>query len=378
MVRLAAACLVWSARGLASTTRRSVLGGAAGVAAWPLAARADEVRSPRPVSWRIVPGDPPLMQPYVNRAVQSCLKEIAAADVVFLGAKRGDAADYALAAEFVRMLARASRRPVALGLDAAPLGSGEALRGVDWVETAATRWPAVASVGGGDAAYLGPIAALAREGVVDGVVPLGVAAEAMGKVQRSGGIASLSEGERADYVDDVGAFVRYAKQPGFDVYAKRVIERRYKRAGYAGIDGAPAYADFFASSILYDEAVASLAARAARERGPAALVACVVDEAHLTFRYGVQGRLDRLDRDPESPTSPKLRSTSVLLNPTADSTFSASNNLRLSLAADVAVTRPLADYVWFSESPKPSLITHMMNPIDGQFKIDLGLSLPSI
>ncbi|KAH8063786.1 hypothetical protein JL722_2974 [Aureococcus anophagefferens] len=127
----------------------------------------------------------------------------------------------------------------------------------------------------------------------------------MGRVQRDGGIAALSEAERNAYVDDVGAFVRYAKlNPGFDVYAKRVIERRYRAAGYANISGAPAYADFFAGSL--------------------------------------------------------------------------SASLRLALAADQKVTRPLANYVWFSESPKPALISHMMNPIDGNFKIDLGLSLPSL
>lgn len=190
---------------------------------------ADVVRSPRPVSWRIVPGDPPLMQPYVGNAVSSALKQIASADVVFLGVKRGDAGDYALAEELISRLSTAAGkgRRVAVGLDDAPLGS-DLSSARTWFGEAggAGAWPAVLS-GGGDATYLAPINGLQASGKVSGVVPLGVAAEAMGKVQRNGGIRALSEEERFDYVDDVGAFVRYEKQPGFDVYAKRVVERKY-------------------------------------------------------------------------------------------------------------------------------------------------------
>ncbi|KAH8046958.1 hypothetical protein JL720_16244 [Aureococcus anophagefferens] len=70
-----------------ATSRRDLLRTAAGASLAPAAARA-ETRSPRPVSWRIVDGDPPVMQPYVSRAVESCLKQIASFDVVLLGAKR--------------------------------------------------------------------------------------------------------------------------------------------------------------------------------------------------------------------------------------------------------------------------------------------------
>ena len=373
-LRLVATFLILPSSQPLATSRRDLLRTAAGASLAPAAVRA-ETRSPRPVSWRIVDGDPPVMQPYVSRAVESCLKQIASFDVVLLGAKRGDAGDYALAADLVRELRKKSGRPVALGLDAAPLGAGPALAGGDWLQTA-DAWPAVAAAG--DAAFLEPLLTLQRDRVVGDVVPLGVAAEAMGRVQRDGGIAALSEAERNAYVDDVGAFVRYAKlNPGFDVYAKRVIERRYRAAGYANISGAPAYADFFASTILYDEAAASLAARYKRS-APGGLLVCVVGEDHVKFGYGVQGRLDRLEVDPDKAGSPTFRSTSVLLNPTAESSGSLSASLRLALAADQKVTRPLANYVWFSESPKPALISHMMNPIDGNFKIDLGLSLPSL
>ena len=48
-------------------------------------------------------------------------------------------------------------------------------------------------------------------------------------------------------------------------------------------------------------------------------------------------------------------------------------------AVDPAKARICSDCVWFSRSPPPSLLTHMMNPVDGAaFKIDLGLSMPTV
>ena len=76
--------------------------------------------------------------------------------------------------------------------------------------------------------FLQPIADLQQRTRCD-LVPLGVQAEVMGAVQRSGGIAALSEQQRNAYVDDVGAFVRYPKQTAaFDVWAERVVARTYK------------------------------------------------------------------------------------------------------------------------------------------------------
>ena len=138
------------------------------------------------------------------------------ADAVLLGVKRNDPEDYALAADLAARLASAAKRPVAVGLDAMPLGSS--LRD-------AASWPS----GLDSVDFLQPIADLQQRSKCD-LVPLGVQAEVMGAVQRSGGIAALSEQQRNAYVDDVGAFVRYPKQTAaFDVWAERVVARTYKR-----------------------------------------------------------------------------------------------------------------------------------------------------
>lgn len=366
--RVAAALLVGCCGSLRVTlrvTRRhagQAIGGALGLATGPARA-ADEVRSPRPLAYRILKGNPPLMQPYEQKAQPQLLKGLSdGADAVILGVRRNDPQDYALACELATKLSIASKRQIALGLDAQPLGSS--------LNDAAS-WPSVDSVD-----FLRPVADLQQRTKCD-VVPLGVQAEVMGAVQRSGGIAALSEQQRNDYVDDVGAFVRYPKQTAaFDVWAERVVSRTYKRR-YAGVEGAPKYEDYFASSILYDEAVASLAARYCRAH-PQTLLVCIVSDDHVKFGCGAPGRFQRLERNPDG--SPGFfRAPTVLLNPSADSTFSLSKSLRLVLAVDPAKARPLADAVWFSRSPPPSLLTHMINAVDGAaFKLDLGLSMPTV
>jgi len=359
-------------------SRRAVLGaagavvtGASATAPQPAVAAPAEVRSPRPLAWRIAPGDPPSMQPYTGRAVESCLGQISSVDAVFLGVKRGDAADYALAAKLIASLQKkAGGRTVAVGMDAAPLGSGPSLASGSWPNEAAG-WPAV---GGGDPSFLAPLLDVQRSSNVE-LVPLGIAGDAMAKVQRAGGIRSLSETERAAYVDDVSAFVKYAALPGFDAYTKRVVERRYAR-DVAGKADAPSFRDYFASAILQDEAAATGAAVYLRKH-PGALIVCVVDEARAKFGYGAVGRARRLEVDFDDPATKTFTATAVLLNPTANTTLSTTTQLRLALAVDKPANAPVADYVFFSESPRVNLITHMLNPIDGQFKIDLGLSMPT-
>lgn len=57
---------------------------------------------------------------------------------------------------------------------------------------------------------------------------------------------------------------------------------------------------------------------------------------------------------------------SVLINPTAEDSLSDSRALRLALeyADDLYAGKPLANYMWFSKSPKVNLIPRMLNPED--------------
>ena len=105
----------------------------------------------------------------------------------------------------------------------------------------------------------------------------------------------------------------------------------------------------------------------------------MVSDDHVKFGCSAQGRFQRLEKNPDASEAQFFRAPSILLNPSAESTGSLSRSLRLALAVDPAKARPCSDCVWFSRSPPPSLLTHMMNPVDGAaFKIDLGLSMPTV
>lgn len=54
----------------------------------------------------------------------------------------------------------------------------------------------------------------------------------------------------------------------------------------------------------------------------------------------------------------------MLLNPTAEDTLSGTRALRLALeyAEDLYAGKPLADYIWFTKSPKVNQIPRMVNP----------------
>ena len=114
--RITILLLACNTRALRITRRQAGAAAALGLAG---PARAvEEVRSPRPLAYRILKGDPPLMQPYEQRAAPKLLKSLAdGADAVLLGVKRNDPEDYALAADLASKLASAAKRPVAVGLD---------------------------------------------------------------------------------------------------------------------------------------------------------------------------------------------------------------------------------------------------------------------
>lgn len=54
----------------------------------------------------------------------------------------------------------------------------------------------------------------------------------------------------------------------------------------------------------------------------------------------------------------------MLINPTSQDSLSESRALRLALeyADDLYVGKPLANYLWFSKSPKVNQIPRMLNP----------------
>lgn len=272
-------------------------------------------RDPRPLLYRIDNGYPAQMQPFEGKAVEKVKKQLATLDVVLIGIRRNDDEDAACAAALASDLA--SYRSAVVGMDS-------------------------------------DIPALRDLGLP--LVPLGVADDALLKIQRGG---TLDPTEISTYIENPTEFENFASTPGFDMYAQRTIKRRYDNIDD---EKKPPFSGYFSSAILMDEAIATQADRVKNN-----LLIAVVNDDRVKFGLGAQARLEARGR--------KVRS--VLVNPSADSTYSSIKRIRLTLSEDATlgyVPRTLADYVLFSASPPPNLLTHMMNPIDGSWKIDWGLS----
>jgi len=317
-------------------------------------------RESRPLVYRIEQGDPTMMQPFEGRGVTQLVNKMAKADVVLIGYGRGDADDAAMAAEVASEVAASAgraRRRVVLGLDAAPADAPDISREY------AGEWPAVA-----DAALLDPLFDVPCAERVG----LGVSGDALRKVQRAG-VAALDDMERQRYVDDPLRFANFAENtPGFDLFAKRFVARRF--ASRYGDDAEASAAGYFATSLLQDEAVATGTANLIRTH-PNNLVVAVCDSDRVQFSLGARARLEQMLLADQPKKTPAI--VSILVNPSAASTFSATTRLRLSLTDDISlgyVPPVLADVVWFSSSPPPNLLSHMLNPIDGNIKLDFGFS----
>ena len=123
--------------------------------------------------------------------------------------------------------------------------------------------------------------------------------------------------------------------------------------------------NYYAQRILTHEAGATVVSQYASAR-PDSLVVVMAPVNDVRFLNGINGRIPRvfgkLRPDDSKVTDNSV--TTILLNPTARDTLSKSNYLRLEIgtAPDVLdYQTKVADYLWFSASPKVNLIPRLMN-----------------
>jgi len=168
--------------------------------------------------------------------------------------------------------------------------------------------------------------------------------------------------------------------------------------------------NFFASRIVTDEAIAAALAKSVVSSSPSPsssssnesinndkkgedaaaaspLIVCVCEASRVKFGMGIQERarlvLKKLRGDP-SPSkvitttgaggatvfadSDVADVVSVLLNPDQVDSASPTVQLRLTLAYGKYLVdqRPLANYLWYSDSPRSSLLTRAKNPVNNE------------
>jgi len=352
--------------------------------------RADGVTplSPRPLAYQILPTDPPTMQPMTSgRGETNMLKKILREnELVLLGEHHDQGIDQELALRLVREL-RGLHYNLALGLEMVQLQFQPALdryisrevadlaaadedlrRSTEWDD----RWPFPFEN------YL-PLFHWARQARVP-LVAANTDSEAQLKVQLSG-FEGLRGAERQRYVPDVLGFLNYTNQPGFKMYADRVIRRSFEYHNETGVLGpSPDPNLFFAARVLWDETMANAATKWLEEH-PRHKMVLLAGSDHVKYGYGIQARAERLGTDYYNlrRRDGKFRVASVLLNPTAEESYSYIRRLRLGLGqgARKSYSRFLADYIWFSTSPRVNLLTRMLNPRDAPYDIPEFNPIPS-
>ena len=175
------------------------------------------------------------------------------------------------------------------------------------------------------------------------------------------GLQQVNPERRATYVADPQGFIGMTTQPQFQLYTDRSLFKDLPTGVKEG--------DFFAQRILVHETAASVCAKYAEAHqtadGPTPLVALVAPTPDVRFLVGgINGRLARVSNFLGLNKVTNNAVTTILCNPTAADTLSKTRYLRLEIGTGpetIQYQSKVADYLWFSSSPKVNLIPRLMN-----------------
>lgn len=189
------------------------------------------------------------------------------------------------------------------------------------------------------------------------------------KAARTAGLAAVDFERRQSYVLDPQGFIAATSDPRYKLYTDRSLLKDFEpTSAEDNIKG------FFAEKIFVHETGASVVAKYAVDK-PECLVAMVAPLSDLRYLQGINGRIPRvygslvkqINANSQKSITNKVSDdavTTILLNPTALDTLSAGTKLRLEIGTGpdtLDYQTKIADYIWFSSSPKVSLIPRMMN-----------------
>jgi len=304
---------------------------------------------------------PCVLGAFTKQGEEKLLDSLSSCNVVFLGEHHDRAQDHVLQARILEGISdRKGKGNVCVGLEMVQVQYQSALdeyiNNQEVSEEAAEKklfentkweerwnWPFDR--------YLPVFRAARKRGIA--LVAVNVNSEALAKV-RLGGLQGLDASERDLYVSDKKGFIEFGKTAGFRKYVDDVVLPSYDfhaRMGLLGTDPSPAR--FYASRILWDEAMANLALKFLEDKSPATTMVMMEGADHVKYRRGTVGRIERLAK---FLNKPNFKARSVLLNPSATDTLQDGDApISLALKYDGGAM-PVADYVWFSSSPSNTLV----------------------
>lgn len=133
------------------------------------------------------------------------------------------------------------------------------------------------------------------------------------KAVREQGLQNLDPQRRGSYVVDAQGFIDVTQDPRFKLYTEKSMMKNF-----TPLNESDSAANFFAESILADEAIASAAARWSVLR-PESLIAIVAPIQDVRFYGGASSRVERICKFLSPDTTIDDESiTTILLNPSAE------------------------------------------------------------
>eukprot|EP00977_Amphora_coffeiformis_P013395 scaffold3502_cov183-Amphora_coffeaeformis.AAC.2 len=177
---------------------------------------------------------------------------------------------------------------------------------------------------------------------------------------RKQGLQFVDSERRSSYVVDPEGFIGLTQDPRFKMYTDRSLLKDFSPRSDKETAG-----NFYAERILVHEAGATAAAKYASTR-PDSLVVMMSPVNDVRFLNGINGRIPRVFSKlrPEDGKVSEDYVTTILLNPTARDTLSKSNYIRLEIGTSPDILdyqTKVADYLWFSSSPKVNQIPRLVN-----------------
>jgi Haem-binding uptake, Tiki superfamily, ChaN len=174
------------------------------------------------------------------------------------------------------------------------------------------------------------------------------------------GLQQVNPERRSQYVVDAPGFIGMTQQPQFKMYTDRSL--------FKDVPDGVKEGDFFAQRILAHEAAATVCAKYAQQHSTDTvepLVAVIAPIQDVRFLVGgINGRLPRVSNAVGLNKVTPNSVTTILCNPTALETLSRTNFLRLEIGTGpetIDLQAKVADYLWFSKSPKVNMIPRLMN-----------------
>jgi hypothetical protein len=179
---------------------------------------------------------------------------------------------------------------------------------------------------------------------------------------RQQGLQNVDPKRRSTYVIDPNGFIALTQEPRYQLYTDRSLLKDYQPLENGKYESSAG--NFYSERILVHEAAATAVAQYAAAR-PESLVVTLSPTADVRFLNGLNGRIPRIFKLSNPVAKVNANSiTTILLNPLASETLSKSRYLRLEIGTGpdtLDYQQKVADYLWFSQTPKVNLLPRLMN-----------------